>query len=123
MPSWHPNWTDVRFDHAAAQSATDACRAVASTIDTQSEQRARLAATAVAEWQGSFRIAFDNELARMLRQGADLAAVVRAYATMFETASDQAIQEQHRREDQRAQWNDERRQELADERSAPRGIR
>jgi uncharacterized protein YukE len=123
MPSWHPNWTDVRFDHAAAQAAIDACRSVASTIDTQSEQRARLAATAVAEWQGAYRIAFDNELARMLRQGADLAAALRAYATMFETASDEAIVEQRRREADRDVWRAERRQELADEANAPHGVR
>jgi uncharacterized protein YukE len=111
MPTWQPNWSDVSFDHAAAQQAIAALRSMATLLDTTTDARVRLAAEAQRDWAGRSRIAFDAELARTTRQAADLAAACRAAAASIEAAAEDARIEQRRRDLDRERWSDERRRE------------
>ena len=116
MPAWQPNWSDVRFDHMLAEAAVDELRRCAFLLDRQTERRAALARTAQQQWRGRARERFDDELARMIRQGADLVHALRRAAAAIERAADDARVEQRRREDDRTRWWDEKRAE--DERRA-----
>ena len=61
----------------------------------------RLAADAQREWLGRARDIFDTELARMVREAADLAAALRSSARAIEAAVHEARLEQARRVDAR----------------------
>jgi uncharacterized protein YukE len=113
MPTWQPNWLDVRFDDARAQAAIDALRQCAGVVDAQAEQRAALARLAQTDWHGGARDRFDIELARMMREASDLAAALRATAARIEVGRDEAHLEQARRVDARDRWWDEKRREDA----------
>lgn len=113
MPSWQPNWTDVRFDHDAARAAVDELRRCATLIDDQTDQRVRLAVSAQQSWRGNARDRFDDELARMRGQAAGLAESLRAAARAIEVAVDDARVEQARREADRRRWTDESAREQA----------
>ena len=113
MPDWQPNWTDVRFDFARADAAISALRSTADLLDRQTDARVRLAADAQREWRGRARDTFDVELARIVRQAADLAAALRSSARSIEAAAHEARLEQARRVDARQHWRDELRRERA----------
>ncbi|HEX2851070.1 MAG TPA: WXG100 family type VII secretion target [Acidimicrobiales bacterium] len=113
MPSWQPNWTDVRFDHAAARAVVEELRRCARLLDDQTDHRLRLAAEATRAWRGPARDRFDGELARMKAQAADLAAALRSAARAIESAADDARLEQARRDADRRRWTEEHRREEA----------
>jgi uncharacterized protein YukE len=113
MPAWQPNWTDVRFDFGRAEAAVAALRSTADLLDRQTDARVRFAADAQREWRGPSRDAFDVQLARMVREAADLAAALRSSARAIEAAAHEARLEQARRVDARQRWRDEQRREQA----------
>ena len=55
MPNWSPNWTDVRWDHAAANAAITALNQAAAALESGNTERIRQARTAVEEWSGPHR--------------------------------------------------------------------
>jgi uncharacterized protein YukE len=114
MPDWQPNWTDVRFDFARAEAAVAALRSTADLLNRQTDARVRLAADAQLAWRGRARDAFDVELARIVREAADLAAALRSAARSFEAAADDARLDQAHRLDARARWRREAALESAD---------
>lgn len=120
MPSWQPNWSDVRFDHAQAELAIAALDRCASLLDAQTDRRVALAASAQREWRGRAREVFDDELARMLRQASSLVAAMRALGANLERAAEEARVEQRRRVEGRARWWEEKRRE--DELRAQQGL-
>lgn len=113
MPSWNPDWTNVRFDHAAAQQAVDELGRCATMLDDQTTERVRLARTAQQEWRGAARHRFDDELATLTSRAAWLVSNLRSLAADIERSSEAARTEQRRRELDRARWHDERRREEA----------
>jgi uncharacterized protein YukE len=98
MPSWSPNWSDVRFDHAAAAAAIAELRRAATVVDAASDRRGSLANTATQRWEGRHRETFDDEVRRLQHDGRDLADAMRREAGRIE---------QSRREEARRQWHRE----------------
>jgi|GEM_PF-797841 len=111
MPSWSPNWNDVRWDWYAAARAIQALQNAANKLDQSADQRQSLASAAQREWRGRYREDFDVELARMVRQAREIAAECRAAANRIANASHAAREEQQHRERERERW----RREKADE--------
>ena len=112
MPSWQPNWSDVRFDHAQARHAIDQLRACAALLDSQTERRVILARRAQEEWRGRAREQFDEELRGIVSRAADLVDSMRSLAAYIEQAALDAAAEQRRREAARERWRAENRAEI-----------
>jgi hypothetical protein len=122
MPDWSPNWTDVRWDHAAANAAITALNQAATALESGNTERIRQARIAVDQWSGPHRVTFDEYLNKVLKEGGDLAAAYRKAATDIANASRQATDEQNRRVRERERWQDERDEELREQRkNAPPG--
>jgi uncharacterized protein YukE len=111
MPDWQPDWSDVRFDHAAAEAAAAECDRTAAVIGDQRACRAELARLAGARWRGRNRDDFDAAAARLDGDAAALAATLTSLAARIRQAADQARAEQARREAQRASWHREQARE------------
>ena len=117
MPSWSPNWSDVRFDHAAAASAIAELRRAARVVDDANERRSALARRAVHRWEGPHRRSFDSDVRRLQSEGGDLADAMRREAGRIADAAHAARVEQARREEDRRRWHreaDEEAERLAD---------
>ena len=121
MPNWSPNWTDVRWDHAAANAAITALNQAASALDSGNSERIRQAQIAVEEWAGPHRVTFDEYLQRVLKEGGDLATAYRRAAQNIANASQQATEEQNRRNRDRLRWENEKEQEQREERKRNSG--
>lgn len=104
MPSWSPNWADVRFDHAAAAAAAAECRRVAALVVRAASDRARAADHARIEWSGPYRRDFDVAQADLAGRSDDLAQRLRRLAAAIEAAAEAARREQAAREAARAEW-------------------
>lgn len=107
MPSWSPNWSDVRFDHAAASAAIAELRRAANVVDDAGEQRGTLAHRASQRWEGQHRTTFDGDVRRLQTGGADLADAMRREAGRIADAAHDARVEQSRREEDRRRWQRE----------------
>jgi hypothetical protein len=116
MPNWSPNWTDVRWDHAAANAAITALNQAAAALESGNTERIRQARLAVEEWSGPHRVTFDEYLTKVLKEGGDLATAYRKAAQDIANASLKATEEQNRRVRERQRWEDERDEELREER-------
>lgn len=107
MPSWQPNWTDVEFDHAAAERAVGACKSAATTIESTLNAQVRCLPSTIQDWSGKARDDFivgESEIRRLrvqVREDLDqLARVIVA-------AAEAAKAEQAKREADRQRWRDE----------------
>lgn len=107
-------WSDVRFDHAAATAAVDACEAAATSVDAVLDALADRHAD-VADFSGQRREEFDTEHARIVRELAAVVQDARAVAAAIASGAETATAEQQRRERRR----DELREEALD--TAPHG--
>ncbi|HYF63725.1 MAG TPA: hypothetical protein VD886_12975 [Herpetosiphonaceae bacterium] len=116
MPDWSPNWTDVRWDHAAANAAVTALNQAAGAIESGNTERITQARAAVEQWSGPHRDTFDDYLKKVLKEGGDLAAAYRKAATDIANASRNATEEQNKRVRDRERWYDERDEELREQR-------
>lgn len=116
MPSWEPNWDDVRWDHGAAQGAISALRQAADLLDGTADERARVARDATEQWRGRYREEFDDHLKQMLTRAHDLARQFRDKSDEIARADQGAYEEQRQRERDRERW----RQEKEDEERAQR---
>lgn len=106
-PYWSPNWTDVSFDHAAAQAYADALRRLAKRLDDVAERRLHHGQRALEHWTGLFAFRFDMDLAAMRRRELALRDGALRSAGLIEHAADEAREEQRRREQDRERWRDE----------------
>ncbi len=111
MPNWSPIWSDVVFDHAAAQAFADACRRTAQELDRIRATRDSLAQATVIDWEGRHRERFDRDIQRWARQAEDTAMRLLASANGVETRAGEAHREQARREADRRRWDAEVRAE------------
>ncbi len=111
MPSWTPNWNNVRWNWSAADAAIAALRRMADLLDETANERMRVAGEAQAEWRGLHRERFDGELAQILRRARDLASECRAAANRIASASQRAREEQRHRERERERWRREKAEE------------
>jgi len=111
MPSWQPNWNDVRWNWVAAEEAAAELERVASLLEHQTAYRQRVAAEATAEWRGFHRRRFDGELAELVRDAHAIAYEYRRMAAAIRRASAAARAEQARREAERRRWWEEKRRE------------
>jgi len=76
----------------------------ANFLDETAAQREQQAREATAEWRGRYREEFDVHLAKMLRRARELAMEYRGEADKILRASQQAHDEQRRRERERNHW-------------------
>lgn len=107
-PTWQPDWTDVRFDHAAAAEAARACRRAARRLTELAVERTGLDGAATLEWRGRYRGDFDHVRGVHQRWTARLVDDLRAQADRLEAAADTARSLQRQREEERARWREER---------------
>ena len=61
MPTWQPNWEDVRFDYAGAEAAAADCDGCAAFVAARNVTLGPVVAAARVEWRGHHRQRFDNE--------------------------------------------------------------
>lgn len=115
MPNWTPDWSDVEFDHAAAQAAVDACRAAARSAEAAATTTGAARTPAVEDWSGAHRDDFDIEEPVVLDELRDLPRELRALATAIEEGAAEATAEQAHREAERDRWRRELAAEQADD--------
>ena len=123
MPSWSPDWTDVRFDHALCEYAVAALRSAAARLGETATARAGAAEDARREWRGRHRETFDAELASLQRASSELHSRLLDAVRQLGRAAEDARDEQSRREADRRRWHEEaaeerRREQLAREQDA-----
>jgi uncharacterized protein YukE len=113
VPSWQPEWRDVRFDHAACAAAVAACRAAASQLGTASEALEATAGTAAADWTGDAQRRFVDASRVATTDQRALVDDLETLATALAAGARSAEDEQDRRERDRRRWRDERDAEVA----------
>ena len=104
MPSWNPNWSDVRFDHVAAEQAADACERAARVLITAGAERRQLVQLAVASGHGPAIDALARRNAAVLVTESTVAASLRSTAARLRSASQAAAGDQAHREAERLRW-------------------
>jgi hypothetical protein len=104
VPSWSPNWTDVRFDHQAAQAAADACERAASVVRDTTGHGQLLAAGARREGAGAWRLPFDETLATLAARAEEAESRLRQVAQQLRESSRSAHAEQAARLESRHRW-------------------
>lgn len=107
MPTWSPNWTDVRFDRAAAERAASECERAARIVRHTADRREALATSALADGRGPWRDQLKRQGAELHGRAADLEVRLRALATSLRVASARAQTEQSNRLAARQQWKAE----------------
>lgn len=113
MPSWQPNWADVRFDHLASALAVDALISAARRLEVQHEVRAALTAQATAEWSGPGHDRWVEIRRQLVVEHLQLGSVLRADARTIEDTALRARREQTNREVEREAWLSESAAEAA----------
>jgi uncharacterized protein YukE len=113
VPSWQPNWQDVRWNFATADLAASELDRTADALEVTSSARSQVADVATVEWRGNNRLRFDQELLGILSTAWRLAGTYRDAAAHIRQASQRARDEQARRERDRARWRAEKAQEDA----------
>lgn len=111
MPDWQPNWEDVEFDVAAAQTAAARCREAAVSLDAVGTVVVAGADAVVADWEGDSRTSFEDGMREWGNQRIPAANRLTDLAEQLEMASVAAVQEQAHRESERLRWYDEDRAE------------
>jgi len=104
MPTWQPDWQDVRWDQAASARAASELRRVADELDRSVFERASAAESATGEWRGVNRRRFDEHLRGGARRARELAADFRAAAGRIDQAAQRARDDQLRRVRDRERW-------------------
>lgn len=113
MPDWQPNWSDVVFDHGAATTAVEECRAAARSVDAALTGLAGLPATD--HWVGRYKDDWSDDQGPTRTDLTRTAADLRALARAIEAAAGEARAEQAHREGERERWWAEVRAENAED--------
>ena len=108
MPGWNPNWSDVRFDHAAVAAAADTCRRTAGSLDMATDAHVRAFRDAAEAWTGRAADRLGDQAHHLEDRAGDLVAQLLRAADGLEAAGEQARQEQRHREAERDRWRAER---------------
>ena len=72
MPSWQPNWNDVRWDWGAADDAIGSLRRVADLLEELTAERERIAFEAQRKRRGRYREEFDDHLRDLIQRARSL---------------------------------------------------
>lgn len=107
MPNWSPNWTDVRFDEAAAEQAAAACERAARLVREITARRAVMAAFALLGSQGPWQDQLHRRLRSIYGRSEEMESRLRAVAAALRDASARAHGEQASRVAERQRWQDE----------------
>jgi len=107
VPDWSPDWSDVRFDHAAAESAAAACERAARVLADAARTNAAVVHAAVAGAQGPRVERLIHRFDRLQDQAHTAEAHLRRAATELRAASDRARADQVARLDARQRWRAE----------------
>lgn len=105
-----PNFTDVRWDHGAAEASIGALRRAADEIERSLAEGAAVALTATSLWLGPHRHSFDLRRRALDLEARELAADCRAAAGKIAAADRRAREEQARREREREVWRQRERE-------------
>jgi uncharacterized protein YukE len=103
-PTTPPGLEPLRFDHAAAAAAIEACTTAAAAVDAAVEARGRAATVARAEWRGPTRDDFDREMLGLDRDAASLSVALRHAAGAIGTAREAVGVENASRREARILW-------------------
>lgn len=104
MPTWQPNWQDVRFGFSQVEDAADACERLARQLEQTQSQRRHRGEQALAEWRGHHADEFREYLHRSDGESSDLVAALRQTATQLRSGADRARVEQRSRDATRLEW-------------------
>lgn len=107
MPDWQPNWTDVEFDHAAAEQAVAACKCAAKTIESTLNTEVRCLSSTTQDWSGKARDDFDTGEPKIRQLRAQVREDLDRLAQAIVAAAEAAKAEQTKREADRQRWRDE----------------
>lgn len=109
-PSWEPNRTPVNFNDAAAVEAAKQCRAVAQGVRDLREIRGTRGELVLQHWQGRYRNEWEVNFQPCRTHELNLADVLDALALRIEGWAKAAGDEQTRRTNEIARWDQEYRQ-------------
>lgn len=112
MPTWSRP-ADVQFDHVAAEAALAAIAAARFTLEWAWAAEDRSARTALGSWEGRAAERFRAALGARRAGTEELAARLQALAAEIEDAVGQAHAEQARVDALQAEWEAQRRLEVA----------
>jgi len=104
VPSWQPNWSDVRFDHVAAAAAVEALVGASRRLADQHQVRATLTELATAEWRGPGHDTWVELQQRLVVEHVELGLNLREDASRIEGAVLLARRAQANREVEREAW-------------------
>ncbi|MCU1454558.1 MAG: hypothetical protein JWN46_2704, partial [Acidimicrobiales bacterium] len=104
MPSWNPEWSDVRFDHPTAEWAAAACERAARVVTRTGSERSQLVRLAVATGRGPRIDVLARRNARLSDTDQQVVATLLLVATRLRTASAEASVDQAGREADRVRW-------------------
>jgi len=104
VPSWQPNWSDVRFDHPSAAAAVDALVGASRRLEDQQQVRAALIELATAEWRGPGHDAWVEMQQRLVAEHLELGVGLRQDVRRIEAAALLARRDQTNREVEREAW-------------------
>jgi hypothetical protein len=110
MSNWQPNWGDVVFDFATAQSYAFHCRSTAAVLETCRAAHRTSIQLHTEHWNGHRRDDFDRLNAVLMSQLVALAEHAHTVANAVDQATWNARQLQTAREIERLRWHQEQRQ-------------
>ena len=119
MPNWQPNWSDVVFDHDAAEAAASMLDRAAARLREVYDSSCTEHRQQSTEWRGGRRREFERDLSGCTRAAAVDIETMRFEASRIRNAAATARSEQWYREQQRVQWHQEAFTEEAARRAAP----
>ena len=110
MPTWQPNWEDVRFDHAAAQAAITECNLAAGALDNGlvGLDGAVTALAGNGSWYGAYQVEYDVAQQNLRAEFPTTRTALAQLATDIATAATNAANEQAHRESERERWRQEK---------------
>jgi len=104
VPSWQPNWVDVRFDHHAAAAAVDLLIATSRQFADQHQARVEQTALATVEWRGPGHDKWVEAQQQLMAEHVELGRALRDDAARIEDAALLARRDQANREVEREAW-------------------
>jgi len=118
MPSWEPNWEDVRWNWATSDATRGALMRMAQWLDDDASYRQQQAHALLVQWEGRKAREFDEMFKRAVGELRAMAERCRHGARSIERAASAAREEQARREAERTRWYAERAEELREKAAA-----
>jgi hypothetical protein len=107
VPTWTPNWEDVRFNASAATHYSDLCRRTALLLEQLMQRRSVAAATTSYGWEGPNRNQFDDRLLEEQQLAGRLVTRLLEAANSAAAAQHAAVTLQQAREADRQRWHAE----------------